>query len=133
MRQPIPVTAFNLETLERIDFPSMARAADHCLVDKSMLQKYLRNDQMWRGWYWCPTEVADLRMERVLYLSRRWKAEGKPIGRKRGKAKPKLVALRIDRHTVIMVTPENATPEYAEKYREKLKSQSTKSLKSTNL
>ena len=44
-----------------------------------MLQKYMRNDQMWRGWYWCPTDVADLRMERVLYLSRRWKAEGKPI------------------------------------------------------
>ena len=66
MKPPIPVTAFNLDTLERLDFPSMARAADHCLVDKSMLQKYLRNDQMWRGWYWCPTEVADLRMERHL-------------------------------------------------------------------
>lgn len=118
MKPPIPVTAFNLDTLERIDFPSTARAADHCQVDKSMLQKYLRNDQMWRGWYWCPTEVADLRMERVLYLSRRWKAEGKPIGRKPGK--PALVPLRLDSHTVILVKPEKATPEYAEQYRQKL-------------
>ena len=118
MRPPIPVTAFNLETIERIDFPSMARAADHCLVDKSMLQKYLRNDQMWRGWYWCPTDVADQRMERVLYLSRRWKTEGKPIGRKPGK--PALVPLHLDSHTVILVKPEKATLEYAEKYRQKL-------------
>ena len=118
MKTPVPVTAFNLDTLERLDFPSMARAADHCLVDKSMLQKYLRNDQMWRGWYWCPTEVADLRMERVLYLSRRWKAEGKPIGRKPGK--PALVPLRLDSHTVIMVPPYKATEEYAQRYREKL-------------
>ena len=41
MNSPVPVTAFNLDTLERIDFPSMARAADHCLGDKSMLQKYM--------------------------------------------------------------------------------------------
>lgn len=118
MKTPVPVTTFNLDTLERIDFPSMAHAADHCLVDRSMLQKYLRNDQMWRGWYWCPTDVADQRMERVLYLSRRWKAEGKPIGRKPGK--PALVPLRLDSHTVILVKPEKATPEYAEQYRQKL-------------
>ena len=121
MKPPVPVTAFNLDTLERLDFPSMARAADHCLVDKSMIQKYLRNDQMWRGWYWCPADVADLRMERVLYLSRRWKAEGKPIGRK-----PALVPLRLDSHTVLYVKPEKATPEYAEQYWQKLLKNSRK-------
>ena len=119
MKPPIPVTAFNLDTLERLDFPSMARAADHCLVDKSMLQKYLKNDQMWRGWYWCPTEVADLRMERVLYLSRRWQSEDRPKSYRR-KESPKLVPLRLDSHTVILVKPEKATPEYAEEYRQKL-------------
>lgn len=119
MKPPVPVTAFNLDTLERLDFPSMARAADHCLVDKSMLQKYLRNDQMWRGWYWCPTEVADLRMERVLYLSRRWQNEDKPKAYRR-KEHPKLVPLRLDSHTVLYVKPEKATPEYAEEYRQKL-------------
>lgn len=125
MRPPVPVTAFNLDTLERIDFPSMARAADHCLVDKSMLQKYMRNDQMWRGWYWCPTEVADQRMERVLYLSRRWQSDDRPKAYRR-KESPKLVSLRIDRHTVILVKPENATPEYAEQYRQKLLKNSRK-------
>lgn len=125
MKPPVPVTAFNLDTLERLDFPSMARAADHCLVDKSMLQKYLRNDQMWRGWYWCPTEVADLRMERVLYLSRRWQSEDKPKSYRR-KESPKLVPLRLDSHTVIYVKPEKATPEYAEQYRQKLLKNSRK-------
>ena len=125
MKPPIPVTAFNLDTLERLDFPSMARAADHCLVDKSMLQKYLKNDQMWRGWYWCPTEVADLRMERVLYLSRRWQSEDRPKSYRR-KESPKLVPLRLDSHTVILVKPEKATPEYAEEYRQKLLKNSRK-------
>ena len=119
MKPPIPVTAFNLDTLERLDFPSMARAADYCMVDKSMLQKYLKNDQMWRGWYWCPTDVADLRMERVLYLSRRWQSEDRPKSYRR-KESPKLVPLRLDSHTVILVKPEKATPEYAEQYRQKL-------------
>ena len=127
MKPPIPVTAFNLDTLERLDFPSMARAADHCLVDKSMLQKYLRNDQMWRGWYWCPTEVADLRMERVLYLSRRWQSEDRPKPRKPTKRSQKtLVSLRIDSHTCILVPPDKATPEYAEQYRQKLLKNSRK-------
>jgi hypothetical protein len=125
MKPPVPVTAFNLDTLERLDFPSMALAADHCLVDKSMLHKYMRNDQMWRGWYWCPTEVADLRMDRVLYLSRRWQSEDKPKAYSR-KEQPKLVPLRIDSHTVILVKPEKATPEYAEEYRQKLLKNSRK-------
>jgi hypothetical protein len=125
MKPPVPVTAFNLDTLERIDFPSMARAADHCLVDKSMLTKYMRNDQMWRGWYWCPTEVADLRMERVRYLSRRWQSEDRPKACRR-KEPPKLVPLRLDSHTVILVKPENATTEYAEQYRQKLLKNSRK-------
>ena len=125
MKPPIPVTAFNLDTLERLDFPSMARAADHCLVDKSMLTKYMRNDQMWRGWYWCPTEVADLRMERVLYLRRRWQSNDRPKAYRRKEA-PKLVPLRLDSHTVILVKPEKATPEYAEQYRKKLLKNSRK-------
>ena len=125
MKQPIPVTAFNLDTLERLDFPSMARAADHCLVDKSMLQKYMRNDQMWRGWYWCPTEVADMRMERVLYLSRRWQSEDRPKAYRRKEA-TKLVPLRLDSHTVILVKPEKDTSEYAEQYRQKLLKNSRK-------
>ena len=127
MKPPVPVTAFNLDTLERLDFPSMARAADHCLVDKSMLQKYMRNDQMWRRWYWCPTADVEAKMDRVQYLSRRWKSEDRPKPRKPTKHSQKaLVSLRIDRHTCILVPPDKATPEYAEHYREKLLKNSRK-------
>lgn len=124
MRQSIPVTAFNLDTLERTDFASMARAADHCQVNKSVLSVYMRKDQMWRGWYWCPTDVADLRTDRVLYLSRRWKAKCRPVGC--GSGKPELVPLRINSYTVIFVKPEKATPEYAEQYRQKIQKNSHK-------
>ena len=129
MKTTVPVTAFNLDTLERIDFPSVSRAADHCLVDKTTLRVYLRKDQMCRGWYWCLTEEADQRMERVRSLSRRWKSEGRSKA-DRCKEPPKLVPLRIDSHTVIYVKPEKATREYAEKYRERLRNNSIKLLKS---
>lgn len=33
--------------------------------------------------------------------------------------KPKLVSLRIDSRTIILVKPENATPEYAEQWRQR--------------
>ena len=125
MKPPVPVTAFNLDTLERHDFPSMARAADYCMVDKSMLQKYLKNDQMWRGWYWCPTADVEAKMDRVQYLSRRWQSEDRPKAYRR-KEQPKLVPLRLDSHTVILVKPEKATPEYAEQYRQKLLKNSRK-------
>ena len=127
MKAPIPVSAFDLDTLDRKDFPSMARAADHCLVDKSMLQKYLKNDQMWRGWYWCHTADVKAKMDRVQYLSRRWKSEDRPKPRKPTKrSKKALVSLRIDRHTCILVPPEKATEAYAEQYRQKLLKNSRK-------
>jgi len=118
MKPPVPITAFDLNTRRRIDFPSMSTARDFCKVDISTLQKYLHNDQMFRGWYWCHTKDADSKTERVQYLSRRWKAE-KPKLIKQRKRKA-VVSLRIDAHTCILVPPEKATPEYAEKYRQKL-------------
>lgn len=36
------------------------------------------------------------------------------IGERQALPKPKLVSLRIDSRTIILVKPENATPEYAE-------------------
>ena len=119
MKAPIPVSAFDLDTLDRKDFPSMARAAVYCGIDKSMLQKYLYNDQQHNGWYWCMTDQVEQKAERVQYLSRRWKAEGKPRSRKRTGQKI-LVPLRLDANTVLYVTPDKANPEFAAKYREKL-------------
>lgn len=116
MKPPVPITAFDLNTKRRIDFPSMSTARNYCKVDISTIQKYLHNDQMFRGWYWCLTAEADSKTERMEYLARRWKA-AKPLQPRKAKT---LVSLRIDAHTCILVPREKATPEYAEKYRQKL-------------
>lgn len=132
MKQPIPTCAVNLETLERKYFPSFVAAAVHTGVGKEQVAKCFRQDTPFNGWYFCsPNQVGD-KTERIRYLSNKWIKEGMPIKGPR-KPKPKLVPLRLDSHTVIYVKPEKATPEYAEQYREKLKSQSTKLLKSINL
>ncbi len=131
MKQPIPTCAVNLETMERKYFPSFIAASVHTGVGKEQVSKCFHQDTPFNGWYFCPPEQVESKTERIRYLSNKWIKEGMPI-KGRGKAKPKLVSLRIDSHTVIMVPPEKATPEYAEQYREKLKSQSSKLLKSPN-
>ena len=134
MKQPIPTCAVNLETLERKYFPSFSAAAVHTGVGKEQVAKCFHQDTPFNGWYFCPTDKVGEKTERIRYLSNKWIKEGMPIkGPRNTMPKPKLVSLRIDSHTVIMVPPEKATPEYAEQYREKLKSQSTKLLRSTNL
>ena len=134
MKQPIPTCAVNLETLERKYFPSFSAAAVHTGVGKEQVAKCFHQDTPFNGWYFCPTDKVGEKTERIRYLSNKWIKEGMPIkGPRNTKPKQKLVSLRIDSHTVIMVPPEKATPEYAEQYREKLKSQSTKLLRSTNL
>lgn len=132
MKQPIPTCAFNLETLERKYFPSFIAAAVHTGVGKEQVAKCFHTDTPFNGWYFCPTDMVESKTERIRYLSNKWIKEGMPIKGPR-KPKPALVPLRIDSHTVIYVKPEKATPEYAEQYREKLKSNSAKLLKSTNL
>ena len=83
--------------------------------------------------YFCPASDIEAKTERIRFLSDKWKKEGMPV-KQRNATKPQesLVSLRIDSHTVIMVTPEKATPEYAEQYREKLSKNSYKSIKLTN-
>ena len=132
MKQPIPTCAVNLETLEQKYFPTFKAAAVHTGVSKEQISKCFHQDAPFNGWYFCsPNQVED-KTERIRYLSNKWIKEGMPIKGPR-KPKPTLVPLRIDSHTVIYVKPEKATPEYAEEYREKLKSQSTKLLRTTNL
>ena len=132
MKQPIPTCAVNLENLERKYFPSFVAASVHTGISKDQISKCFHTDTPFNGWYFCPTAEVGERTERIRYLSNKWIKEGMPIKGPRN-TKPKLVPLRIDSHTVIYVKPEKATPEYAEEYREKLKSQSTKLLRTTNL
>ena len=133
MRPAIQTIAVNLETLERKTFPSTNAAANHLGFRCDTVRLHLNNDTPFNGWYFCAATDIDTKTERIRYLSEKWKKEGMPVKR-RADTKPKgqLVSLRIDHHTVIMVPPEKATPEYAEHYREKLKSQPYKLLKSTN-
>lgn len=89
------------------------------------------DDRNFHKWYFCRTDEVESKAERIRYLIAKWRKEGMPIEATR-KPKAKLVSLRIDSHTVIMVPPEKATPEYAEQYREKMSKSSYKSIKSTN-
>ena len=119
MNTPTPTCAVNLETLERKYFPSFAAAAVHTGVGKMQVSKCFRSDTPFNGWYFCPADQVGEKTERIRYLSNKWRKEGMPI-RGRANTKPKLVPLRLDSHTVILVKPEKDTHEYAEKYRQKL-------------
>ena len=132
MKQPVPTCAVNLETLEQKYFPTFKAAAVHTGVSKEQISKCFHQDAPFNGWYFCSPDQVEDKTERIRYLSNKWIKEGMPIKGPR-KPKPKLVPLRLDSHTIILVKPEKATPEYAEEYREKLKSQSTKLLRTTNL
>lgn len=127
MNTPTPTCAVNLETLERKYFPSFTAAAVHTGVDKCQVSKCFRSDTPFNGWYFCPADKVGEKTERIRYLSNKWIKEGMPV-QQRNATKPKesLVSLRLDSHTVILVKPEKATPEYAEQYRQKLLKNSRK-------
>lgn len=133
MRAAIPTYAVNLCTLERKLYPSTNAAARHLDFHVDTVRIHLNNDTPFSGWYFCHAADIEAKTERIRYLSDKWKKEGMPV-KQRNTTTPKesLVSLRIDSHTVIMVTPDKATPEYAEQYREKLSKNSYKSIKSTN-
>ena len=127
MKQPIPTCAVNLETLERKYFPSFVAAAGHTGVGKEQVAKCFHTGTPFNGWYFCPSDKVGEKTERIRYLSNKWIKEGMPIKEPRNtKHNNKLVPLRLDSHTVILVKPEKATPEYAEQYRQKLLKNSRK-------
>ena len=124
MRPPTPISAFSLDTFERRDFTSITKAAEAFFMEQHAMQRLVALGKPRNGWFFCPASLAESVMERVRYLSHQLKLEGKPVKPKCQKKTEKasaLVSLRIDSHTVIMVPPEKATPEYAEYYREKLR------------
>ena len=67
----------------------------------------------------------DLSQKRNYYMQRIKAAKPKPIEKDKDR-----VALRIDRHTVILVKPENATEEYAAQWRKKRDTMGKRQLKS---
>ena len=125
MKQPVPTCAVNLETLEQKYFPTFKAAAVHTGVSKEQISKCFHQDAPFNGWYFCSPDQVEDKTERIRYLSNKWIKEGMPIKGPR-KPKPKLVPLRLDSHTIILVKPEKATPEYAEEYRQKLLKNSRK-------
>ena len=129
MRPAIPTVAVDLETGEKRFFPCTRRAAEKCGVTPDTARMCIIDDRNFHKWYFCRTDEVEAKAERIRYLIAKWRKEGMPIEATR-KPKAKLVSLRIDSHTVIMVPPEKATPEYAEQYRERMSKNSYKSIKS---
>ena len=131
MKAPIPTCLVDLETMEKKYFSCIRRAAYACGVSPDMARLHMIDDRNYQKWYFCRTDEVNDKAERIRYLGVKWRSEGIPLDAQR-KPKVKLVSLRIDSHTVIMVPPDKATPEYAEQYREKLSKNSYKSIESSN-
>lgn len=121
MNERKTVIAINLETLDRHAYPSFVSASEHCGISKYTVQKCYHNDLQYNGWYFCDPSQLEARKERIRYLSDKWKKEGMPIRKRETRQKKDLVSLRIDDHTCILVTPDKATEEYAEIWRQKYK------------
>lgn len=135
MNERKTVIAINLETLERSAYPSFVTAAEHCGVSKFTVSKCYYTGTAFNGWCFCSPEQLDERKERIRQLSAKWVKEGMPIRKKYVRKPPKeTVSIRIDAHTTIIVdaakvpTPKDREA-YAERYRERLKSEYAKRLK----
>ena len=115
-RPAVAVTVVDLDSGETRSFPSIAKAAAWMCVEKTKASYMVNHGQQYLNWYCYPT--GEDRTELIEALKSRYKHYQKPVA-KRKKAKTELVSLRIDAKTVIMVTPDKATPEYAEQWRQR--------------
>ena len=114
------VVGINLTTGERHEWPSVSTAAEGCGMQASWFGHLLRGHQVANGWLCAYADYQDWVAERLEYLKRSGKYSMNKNKGKGSSTKGK-VALRIDSRTVIFVWPEDATPEYAEQYRNKIK------------
>ena len=118
-RPPIPITVVNLETGERRRFRSCQHASRVIEVSSTKLLEMVKSGSIYRNWYVFATGKTPDVEAKISAKTEFYRMNG-PITRKGGR-KPKggLVSLRIDAKTVIMVTPDKATEEYAEQWRQR--------------
>lgn len=119
MRTPVAVVAVNLSNMETHTFGTIRAAASYVQLSASNVQRCIMDDSPSGGWYFCRLKDYPSKLERIRYLAQQWAKEGKPI--RPAKPHKELYSLRIDSHTVIMVTKEKCNEEYANIYRAKLK------------
>lgn len=117
-KPPIPIIAVDLETGERRQFPTMTAAANFTQMSVTTALNVYKADGTHGKWYFCRPEAYPLKADRIRALAKIW--QSKKSTREPVMESPSLVSLRIDAHTVIMVSPEKATPEYAARYRQRL-------------
>lgn len=109
------VVGYNLTTGERHEWPSVKTAAEGCGMQASWFTVLLKQKRTTNGWLCAYADDEKSILGKLEYHMRSGKyavntnAKGKGL---KGK-----VALRIDSRTVIYVTPDKATPEYADEYR----------------
>lgn len=115
--QSIAVVVANLEDGSLHPMDSLSAAASFMEVSLASASRMLRQ-RCANGKYFVYRAGKDKEnSQMVMALRSYYHTNGKVRGTK--PADDSLVSLRIDSHTVILVTPDKATPEYAQKWREK--------------
>ena len=106
-----PVVCYDIESGRRREFPSIAALARALGKNSANINEAIRLRGHYLNWIVAFKEDEEKAKEKLRVF------QGK-TNFKRKKAKPEdLVSLRIDKHTVILVTPDKATEEYAEQWR----------------
>lgn len=108
---------YDIATGTRSETPSITKAAAKIGCSTSFLGQIIRAGMNTNGFV--VTYIED--EQKALVKLRALQAKGDYKPRKHRKREEKLVPLRIDIRTVIFVTPDKATPEYAQHYINKLK------------
>lgn len=108
---------YDIETGQRSEAPSITKAAAKIGCSTSFLGQIIRAGMNTNGFV--VTYIED--EQKALVKLRALQAKGDYKPRKQRKREEKLVPLRIDSRTIIFVTPDKATPEYAKQYLNKIK------------
>lgn len=125
-KNPKPVTLVNLETGERINIVGMAPAARYIGTSVTTVSHMLQRKQAYKKWYIFKKGTERFHKQNIddfmrIYAERKQghysdEADAGFSKLTSAKDQPK-VSLRIDKHTVIMVTPDKANEKYAEQWR----------------
>lgn len=122
----IPVTVVNLYTGTRRRFSTCGKAGECIGVCSTKVAQMAKTGSTYLNWFVYLTGNSDGVEAKITALMAKYRMEGPTIRQREKKTNGGLVSLRIDDKTVIMVTPDKATPEYAEQYRQKLLKNSRK-------
>lgn len=121
MLPPRPTTAINCEDGRRRHFARMSEMRSSLGLSESYVQRRINSGTPCKGWLIYDDDHATS-PEAVEAQRRHVKGYEEKEQRRQAKKKDALVSVRIDAKTVILVKASKWTPDFAERYREKLKS-----------